>query len=142
MDIDWTDPKSQVTEHFTVGDCLTLHSWNRLATEADGANFEELTNLCQILEQVRDALGCPMSVHCIFRSQDYNKSQNISPSADVHALCLAADFDSNNTMSIQDVKDKLLPLLESLNIRMEKGTTTWVHVDTRTPGPSGRYFTA
>ena len=39
-DIDWTDENAQVTEHFSVRDALLLHSWNRLATEDDGADFD------------------------------------------------------------------------------------------------------
>lgn len=139
--LDWTKPQDQVTEHFTVSDALMLHSWNRLATEADGASFDQLQNLCNKLEEVRSLLGCPMNVHCMFRSQDYNASQNIKPLADVHSMSLACDFDCNATMSIDDVKNLLLPQLESLGIRLEKGTASWVHVDLRIPGPSGRYFT-
>jgi hypothetical protein len=141
--MDWTNGSEQVTPHFTVNDCLMLHEWNRLATEADGADFDKLTALCQILEQVRSALGVPMSVHCIFRSTAYNLAQNILPptGADVHSFCQAVDFDCNSNFTIQEVKDKLEPLLEQLNIRMEKGTTTWVHIDIHSIGPSGRYFT-
>ena len=138
--IDWTNPQDQVTEHFTVKDVLFLHNWNRLATADDGANFEKLEALCQKLEEVRAALGCPMSVHCMFRSASYNLEQNILPPTgmDVHAMSLACDFDCNSTMSIEDVKAKLQPLLAQLGIRMEFGTTTWIHVDLRAPGPSGR----
>jgi hypothetical protein len=143
MSIDWTNPSEQVTEHFTVGDALTLHSWNRLATEADGADFDKLTTLCQTLEQVRSALGSPMNVHCMFRSTAYNLEQNILPPTglDVHAMNLACDFDCSPNLTIQEVKDTLEPLLEQLNIRMEMGTTTWVHCDLHSVGPSGRYFT-
>jgi len=141
--IDWTNASCQVTDHFTVEDCLMLHEWNRLATEADGADFQKLYTLCQMLERVRSVLGCPMNVHCIFRSTAYNLAQNILPPTglDVHAMNLACDFDCNANMGIQDVKDKLEPLLDQMGIRMEKGTTTWVHVDLHAPGPSGRYFT-
>lgn len=141
--MDWTNASEQVTDHFTVGDCLTLHSWGRLATMDDGADFVKLTALCQILEQVRSALGCPMNVHCIFRSTDYNIEQKIllPTGLDVHAMNLACDFDCGSALSIQEVKDKLVPLLDSLNIRMERGTTTWVHIDMHSVGPSGRYFT-
>lgn len=138
-DIDWTKGNSQVTEHFTVNDCLMLHSWNRLATEADGANLDTLQNLCQVLETIRDSLNCPMNVHCIFRSQDYNKSQGIRPVGDVHSMSMACDFDCNDTMTIQQVKDILEPLLEQLGIRMEQGTSTWVHVDIHPVGHA-RYF--
>jgi len=137
---DWTNPQDQVTEHFTVFDALMLHSWNRLATEDDGADFDKLQTLCNKLEEVRAILACPMNVHCMFRSQDYNQSQGITPIADVHSMSIACDFDCNDTMSIQAVKDLLVPQLEALNIRLEYGTTTWVHVDLREPGPSGRYF--
>lgn len=140
---DFTNPKDNITDHFTVGDALILHNWNRLATEEDGADFDKLTTLCEKLEEVRTALGCPMNVHCMFRSPAYNLEQGIlKPTGmDVHAMNLACDFDCNKNMSIQDVKDKLEPLLEDLGIRMEKGTTTWIHVDLRNVGPSGRYFT-
>lgn len=121
-----------------------LHSsWNRLATEADGADFDKLTALCQVLEQVRAALNCPMNVHCMFRSKDYNIAQHIllPTGYDVHAMSLAVDFDCNGHLTIQEVKDALEPLLDQLGIRMEKGTTTWVHLDLRHVGISGRYFT-
>jgi hypothetical protein len=141
--IDWTDGTQQVTEHFTVNDALMLHNWNRLATEADGADFDKLTALCNMLEKVREQLGCPMTIHCVYRSPEYNLEQGIlKPTGmDVHAMNLACDFDCNGTMTIQEVKDELEPLLEQLGIRMEKGTTTWIHLDLRAPGPSGRYFT-
>jgi len=140
---DWTNPQDQVTPHFTVNDCLMLHEWNRLATEADGADFDKITALCQVLEQVRSALGVPMNVHCIFRSTAYNLAQNILPPTglDVHAMNLACDFDCGSALSIQQVKDALEPLLDQLGIRMERGTATWVHVDLHAVGPSGRYFT-
>jgi Peptidase M15 len=140
--MDWTNAAEQVTEHFTVKDCLFLHSWNRLATADDGVDFDKLLTLCQKLEEIRSALGCAMNVHCMFRSQEYNAAQDIKPAADVHSMCLAADFDCNHTMSIADVQAKLEPLLEDLGIRMERNTETWIHIDLRAPGPSGRYFTA
>jgi hypothetical protein len=137
--IDWTNPNEQVTEHFTVNDCLMLHSWNRLATADDGADLDKLATLCAKMEEVRNALGCPINVHCMFRSQAYNQSQNIKPVADVHSMSLACDFDCNATMSIDDVHAKLEPLLESLGIRMERNTTTWVHIDLHPVG-NARYF--
>ena len=138
--MDWTNPEEQVTEHFKVKDALMLHSWNRLGNQVDGADFDKLLALCQKLEEVRALLGCPMNVHCMFRSQAYNQSQGIKPLADVHSMSIACDFDCNQSMTIDEVKNALEPQLERLGIRMEFGTTTWVHVDLREPGPSGRYF--
>ena len=139
--IDWTDSNCQVSEHFTVGDALTLHSWNRLATVTDGADFQKLEALCQKMEQIRSILGCPINVHCMFRSIDYNKALGIIPNDDVHAQSEACDFDCGKTLSIDDIHTKLLPLLESLGIRMERNTPTWVHVDLH-PVVNSRYFLA
>jgi hypothetical protein len=139
---DWTNANDSVTEHFTVSDALMLHNWTRLGTEMDGANFDALQTLCNKLEEVRTLLGCPMNVHCMFRSKAYNIEQSIllPTGADVHSMSVACDFDCNETMSIQAVKDLLEPQLDSLGIRMEFGTQSWVHVDLHGVGPSGRYF--
>jgi len=142
--IDWTSPDCKVTEHFTVSDACMLHSWNRLANDMDGFNDAAKQNiivLCKKMEEVRSILGCSMDVHCMFRSQQYNKEVVKAIPNDVHAMSLACDFSAKD-LTIQQIKDKMEPMLNSLGIRMEKGTTTWVHLDLRTPGPSGRYFTA
>lgn len=139
--IDWTNPKDKVTEHFTVNDCLMLHNWNRLATDADGADFNALQTLCNKLEEVRTLLNCSMNVHCMFRSKEYNIEQGIllPTGDDVHAMNLAVDFDCGPNLTIQQVKDILEPQLEVLGIRMEFGTTTWVHIDLHPVG-NARYF--
>jgi uncharacterized protein YcbK (DUF882 family) len=125
--INWKDPEDQITDHFKVKDALMLRHWGRLATEQDGADFNKLLHLFQIMEQVRGYLGCPINVHCGFRSVEYNKSQGIKP-ADVHSMNLAVDFDTSPHMTIEETKAKLEPVLESMGLRMEKGTTTWVHL--------------
>lgn len=139
--IDWTNKTSQVTDHFTVEDCLILHNWNRLATEADGADFNKLQTLCNKMEEIRSILNCPINVHCMFRSKEYNIEQGIllPTGNDVHAMNLACDFDANSTLPIQSIKDILEPQLENLEIRMEFGTTNWVHIDLHAVG-NARYF--
>jgi hypothetical protein len=141
--IDWTNETCQVTMHFTVKDCLYLHEWSRLADiDTDGVLLHRLVALCQKLEEIRDILGCPMNVHSMFRSVQYNKDQNLHPTLDVHSMSIACDFDCEPIMTITQVKNKLRPSLEALDIRMERDTSTWVHVDIREPGPSGREFIA
>jgi hypothetical protein len=134
--IDWTDENCQVTSHFTVKDCIYLHQWNKLAE--DGYDPDKLIRLCQMLETIRAILGCPMNIHSIYRSPEYNKLIGAIPN-DVHSMNLAADFDCNPHLTIQEVKDKLEPMLESLGIRMERGTTSWVHIDLH-PVIHQRYF--
>jgi hypothetical protein len=138
--LDWSNPECIVSKYFSVNNCLLLHNWNRLATEADGYDSTQLLNLCVKLDQIREILGFPMNIHCIFRSQDYNASQNIAPVHDVHSMSIACDFDCAPHLTIDQIKDILRPRLEELGIRMEFGTTSWVHVDLRAPGPSGREF--
>lgn len=139
--IDWNDEHCQVTEHFTVKDCLYLHAWQKLAAIDDEVYLHKLAALCQKLEEIRSILDCKLNVHSMFRSEAYNESQGIVPHDDVHSKSLACDFDCSPSFTIDVVKNILRPRLESLNIRMEKGTTSWVHIDMRAPGPSGREFT-
>ena len=134
MTISWNDPTCEVTPFFTVNDCLMLHRWSRLATKADGADFGKLTTLCQKLEEVRAILGCPMNVHCMFRSTKYNLEQKImvaKDGLDVHALSEACDFDCNENLTTDEVKAALMPHLESLGIRMENNgpNSSWIHLD-------------
>ncbi len=144
MDIDWTNSNCQITEHFTVGDAITLHAWNRLANDQDGLTDDGKNNLialCQKMEEVRTLLGCPINVHCMFRSQDYNSQVVKAIPNDVHAQFLACDFDCNGTHTINEVHATLLPQLEQLGIRMEQNTPTWVHIDLH-PVVHARYFLA
>src|SRR5271170_4671185 len=76
VSIDWSNPKCQITQHFTVEDACMLHSWNRLANETDGLTPDMknlLIVLCKKMEEIHTFLGCSMNVHCMFRSQQYNK---------------------------------------------------------------------
>jgi hypothetical protein len=142
--IDWTSPDSHITEHFTVADGCMLHSWNRLANEMDGFNDAAKQNiiaLCNKMEVIRTLLGCPITVHCMFRSQQYNQEVVKAIPNDVHAQSLACDFDCNGNMTIDQVHAKLEPVLEQLGIRMERNTPTWVHIDLH-PVMNARYFTA
>lgn len=119
-----------------------MHAWERLAgIETDSVNPYRILALCEKLERVRALLDAPIRVHSMFRSIEYNKDQNINPVNDVHTQCLAVDFDCFPHLKIEQIKDRLRPLLDKLEIRMERGTPTWVHIDLKLPGPSGREFT-
>lgn len=144
MDIDWTNASCKVTEHFTVGDCLTLHAWNRLATEEDGLTDdgkEKLIILCQKMEEIRLFLNCPINVHCTYRSPEYNTKVVGAIANDVHAQFLAIDFDTNGHHTIDELHALLEPVLEQYGLRMERNTPTWVHLDLH-PVVHQRYFSA
>ncbi len=144
--IDWTDPLAQITPHFTVGEMIVLHAWDRLATDVEDGLTDQvkknLVDLCQRMEKVRMALGCGLNVHCGFRSVKYNQEVLHSLPMDVHSFGMALDFDANEAMTIEQAKEKVRPLLEPLNMRLEGGTSSWLHMDTHAVGPSGREFKA
>jgi zinc D-Ala-D-Ala carboxypeptidase len=141
-EINWLNPHEQVTEHFTVFDCLWLGKWARLARESDGLDFDiknSLIKTCMLGEEVRKILGVPMIVTSMYRPPAYAKlvgSTEKSP----HCFGVAMDFALSPVTRIEAAKAILQPLLETLECRMEHGTTTWIHIDRRPPGPSGRYF--
>lgn len=142
--IDWSNEKCKVTPNFTVGECLKLHQWNRLATDKDGLTDtikSELVKLCALMETIRAVLNAPIKVHCMYRSPAYNKLIG-AHEHEVHSLGMAIDFDCLPTLSIEEVKEQLRPILNQYHIRIERGTSTWVHLDTKAPGASGREFTA
>lgn len=131
--IDWESPTCNITQHFLVGDAITLHSWNRLANESDGLTDDgkaKLVTLCNKMEEIRKILGCPVNVHCMYRSADYNKliGANLT---DPHNRFMACDFDCNPYITCDGVKERLLPKLEELGIRMENNGdgASWIHVD-------------
>lgn len=138
----WTDPACKVTEHFTVRDCLWLGKWARLANGGDGLTFalkSSLIETCEIAEQIRFAIRCPMTVTSMYRPTSYAPLVGSGPKSP-HCFGLAMDFTTEPGMEIEEAKKIIRPLLDELQIRMERGTTTWIHIDRRTPGPSGREF--
>lgn len=141
--IDWSDPSCNVTEHLTVKDCLWLHQCDRLANENDGLTDgikDELVKTCEMAEKLRTILGVPIIVTSMYRPPAYSKMVG-GTETDVHTKGVAIDFTTGKKMFIETAKQVLRPHLASLDIRMEKYTTNWIHVDRRALGPSGREFT-
>lgn len=146
--INWIDPKSNITTHFTVNDCLYLPKWTRLANEADGLTEDvkhNLINLCAKMEAVRVFLkNKPINVHCMFRPALYNKLVNGSKSSQ-HLYGNAIDFDVGGAVNEMCDHTRLLlePKLEEFEIRMEdtsdKPQRNWVHIDVG-PVIHNRYF--
>lgn len=142
--IDWENPSFQVSPHFTVKDCLWLATWGRLANQDDGLDLNmknRILKTVEMAEDIRKVLGVPMLVTSFFRPKYYSPLVGGTIN-DVHTKGLAIDFTTEPNLSIEDAKSLLRPKLKELDIRLEKGTTTWIHCDSQTVGPSGREFTA
>lgn len=125
--LDWTNPDQMLSQYFTVGEALWLHDWGIIANPTQDVK-DNLLSLCEKLDEIRDILKEPIIVRSMYRSVDYNRALGIQPEADVHSMGMACDFICH-TLTPQEVQDILRPHLVSLNIRMEKGTPTWTHID-------------
>jgi hypothetical protein len=144
---DWTNPKSNITPHFTVGEALWLPKFQCYHIPSDEEK-DNLLKLFEKLELVRTILNSPLVTHVAirpilnnpnnkFHGQDYNaliggslKSGHKDGRAwDGHATLLTID----------QAKALLIPELKTLGLRLEKDTTTWLHLDTLSPNPN-RYF--
>ena len=140
--IDWKDGSSKVSKYFTVKECLWLPQWNRLANDTDGLTSQikaNLVNLCQKMDVVREFFGQSINVHVTYRPEAYNTLVK-GAKASSHVQGMAMDFHVSG-IDCDDARAKLEGQLNALDMRMEKlPGGNWVHLDTRTPGPSGRYF--
>lgn len=139
--INWTDPNAMISLYFTVSQCLFLPTWHRIANEHDGLNNNikyNISKICHKLDVIQTLLNSPVKIHSFYRPPDY------SPLVggfidDVHTTGEACDF-SVPGMTMDHIKEVLVPLLEGLEMRMEYGTNTHIHMDIHPPGPRGRYF--
>lgn len=141
--ISWVDPYSRVSTQFNVHDCLYLPKWKRIATEEDGLNDvvkHNLIFLCKTLDKLVVYLDAFIHVHSMYRPAEY--SVLVGGSAhDVHVYGRGIDFDCNPQMTCDEVKAKLLPVLEKYGLRMEDNGpgAPWVHLDTHSVATT-RFF--
>lgn len=160
--IDWNDPKCKISKYFTVKEAIWLPEWKRLGNLPEDCLTDEIKdNLVETfawMDDVRDWVGKPINVHLAFRSMAYHldlyKRMNAAnqaagrpeqhvPMGSQHLSGNAVDFDVSGE-KCEDIEKKIIEegKLDEWNLRMEsKGSpTSWVHLDSKTPGPSGRYF--
>ena len=152
--INWADPKSHITDHFTVHEALYLPSWDIYHTPSQ-AECAAILDLLVTCEKARTLLGDkPWNVHCIIRpnkvncptsvrhGQDYNAFIGSTAKHSPHIMGMAIDFDEIG-VRCDETRSLLLPHLEQLGMRMEQGPgSNWVHLDRYSPNVSGgvRFF--
>ena len=148
LEIDWNDPASKISKHFTVKEALWLPSWQVLHKPSE----DEKTNILKQaakMDLIRDFLGAPIRIHCwirpilnnsesIHHGQDYNALVKGAKNS-AHKIGLATDYDAEG-LNCDDVRAKLVPKLDEWEIRMEKMPGgNWIHNDCA-PVISYRYF--
>lgn len=147
--INWTDPKSKVSEHFTVHECTYLPKWDihHIPSEIEQDN---ILKTVEKMELIREFLGKPIHVHCWIRpvavnapksqynGKNYNAVIGGAPLS-AHVQGLAVDFHASGYMC-SDIRVILLPQLEKWNIRMENIEGNWIHIDLYPVGKSKNRF--
>jgi hypothetical protein len=140
-----TDPKAKISDHFTYHEALYLPTWKRMADEADGydAKVEDSLKVTfHKLDKVREYFGKPITVHVAYRPEAYNHLVHGAANS-AHKFGMAVDFHVEG-MTCDEVKKKILDdkMLDIWNMRMEDNGAgaSWIHLDTRVPGPGGRFF--
>lgn len=141
--INWADPKQMLSTYFSVREALYLPTWGRMADESDGLNDtikNNLLDLCSKLDLIRELLGCPMLVHCMYRPTKYNELVGGAP-ASAHLDGKAIDFDLGQAMPLQKARLILVQVLDKYELRMEDNgpAAGWIHLDTA-PVVHNRYF--
>lgn len=149
--INWEDPDSQITPHFTVREALLLPSWGvlHIPTESEKAN---ILRTAEKMETIREYLDNPVNVSCWIRplsvncenprftGKNYNRAVG-GAEASAHIEGLAVDF-TVSRLTCDDVRFLLLDKLQDFGIRMErKPGAHWVHIDLREPRKNqARFF--
>lgn len=149
MTINWSDPTCKISEYFAVKEACWLPSWKVLHSPSfcEQANIVKMAN---IMDRVRVFFDKPVNVHCWIRpiancadSECHGNNYNafVGGAANSwHKYGLAVDFDVVG-MNCDEVRRKLLPKLEELNIRMEANEgSPWVHIDCGAVNGADRYF--
>lgn len=134
MDIDWSNPASQVSQWFTVKECIWLPKWDRLASESyinDGLTEDvkfALYALCNQMDHIRNFIEAPLIVHCTFRTVQYNQLVGGAEHSS-HIKGEAMDWHAEG-LDCDKVRELLIPSLESLGMRMEdRPGSNWIHTD-------------
>ena len=135
--------KYKISEFFSMFQALYLPTWKRCGNEADGLTKEtqdNVTKVAKVLDSIKTLLNREITIDCWWRPVAYNALPSIGGTPNsAHIKGLAVDFKVVG-MTADEVREKLLPHLEALGIRMEnKPGSSWIHIDLMPPNPH-RYF--
>jgi uncharacterized protein YcbK (DUF882 family) len=153
-------PSDKISDHFTWKEALWLPQYARMANEEEDGLTEDhrgnLKSLFKKMDLVREFFDSPIIVHVAYRSKKYNhelyermnqerKEKGLPPLKETtnspHMQGLAVDFHVKG-LPCAEARKRILEAkkLEEWGMRMENIEGEWVHLDTRQPGPSGRFF--
>ena len=135
--VDWANPADKISNHFSVKEACWLPSWGKLATPSPDEQ-SNILKAAKVMEDIRLLLNMPISIHCWLRPQDYNAFIK-GATHSMHIVGLAVDWDCGENCDV--TRTRMIPLLKTLNIRMEHQPGPWVHIDLKpVASETERYF--
>lgn len=124
--------------HFKWEEFLSCPQWEVACCPPPDIQ-KNLILVAKKMERIRSIVGGPLIVTSGWRPEKYNELIG-GASRSAHKDGLACDF-QHPSISADELREKLFPYLEKLKIRMENlPGSSWVHIDLKKPGRSGRYF--
>jgi len=125
-------------KYFRWKEVLFLPQWGIHCFPTD-IQYLNLIRITQKLDTIRKYLNQPIHVTSGLRPSKYNELIGGARHS-AHKLGQALDFQVRK-IKCDRVRELLEPNLDDWNIRMEKKPgSNWIHIDSREPGQSGRYF--
>lgn len=123
-----------ITENFSWREAFT----NEIAMYGVPSydTFLTIQAAAKVFQKARTAIGKPFIIHCWYRCVKHNKKAGSTARLSPHILGRAIDFHVDG-MSIEELRKKVSSL--NLPLRVEEGTTTYVHVDVGNPYISNGY---
>jgi len=128
----------KITPNFKWREFLFCPQWNTHVFPLSEMHKENILDVCETLENIRDILKSPLKITSGLRPRRYNKLIGGAPES-YHMQGLAADFVPTK-VSVHKARIALIEFLPDLQCRMEKHNGGWIHIDLAAPGPGGRYF--
>jgi hypothetical protein len=130
IDLDQLIPGSAF---FRWREALWLDKWKLWAYPPPDVYANIIKCAKYVADPLRNYLGLPMVIDSWWRPPAYN--QFIGGASDSqHVMGLAIDF-RIPIMTPDQIRAKLINRLDSMGVRMELETPTWVHVDMKQIGP-------
>lgn len=151
--IDWSNPKAKISKYFTVHEATYLPSWRIYHTPSEEEKAE-IIKLAKIMDILREKIGKPFIVHVWIRpksvncptseyhGKDYNLFIGSKSTKSGHIFGQAIDFHVSGfagPKGCNQIRSRILPYLNELEIRMEDIDGGWVHIDTKPKG-FARFF--
>ena len=148
MEIDWSNPKSKISKHFTVHEATFLPSW-RVYHKPSEEEKKELIKTAKKMDILRDRIGKACIIHVWIRpkkancegherhGQDYNVFIGSTSKKSAHIFGRGVDFHFSGfagPKGCSEIREKIKPWLEELDIRMEDIQGGWIHIDTNPVG--------